>query len=130
MYLIATYLLVAAAVKKKNWGICIASTQPFRAALGPESRVPGNTAMSAHVLLLLTVNSKSEQKVNSLPPLGFEPAIFGMLAHLSDRSAKSHPHKIKVSCVQRVHRTDHLWSLMSHLAVILAKLGHCAVSKS
>jgi hypothetical protein len=28
--------------KKKNWGICIAPTQPFRAALGAERRVlPG-----------------------------------------------------------------------------------------
>jgi hypothetical protein len=47
--------------------------------------------MSAHVLLPLAVNSKSEQKVNSVPPLGFELVIFGMLAHLSDHSAKSHP---------------------------------------
>jgi hypothetical protein len=47
--------------------------------------------MSALVLLPLAVNSKSERKFNSLPPLGFEPVIFGMLAHLSDHSAKSHP---------------------------------------
>jgi hypothetical protein len=47
--------------------------------------------MSAHVLPPLAVNSKSEQKVNSLPPLRFEPVIFGMLAHLSTHSAKSHP---------------------------------------
>jgi hypothetical protein len=32
-----------------------------------------------------------ERKGDSLPPLGFEPANFMMLAHLSDRSAKSHP---------------------------------------
>jgi hypothetical protein len=38
--------------------------------------------MSAHVLPPLAVNSKSERNVNSLPPLGFEPAIFGTLAHL------------------------------------------------
>jgi hypothetical protein len=44
--------------------------------------------MSPHVLPPFAVNSKSEQKVNSLP---FEPVIFGMLAHLSDHSAKSHP---------------------------------------
>jgi hypothetical protein len=50
--------------------------------------------MSAHVLPPLAVNSKSERKVNSLPPLGFEPVIFGMLAHLSDHSAKSHPQKV------------------------------------
>jgi hypothetical protein len=47
--------------------------------------------MSAHVLPPLAVNSKSERKVNSLPPLEFEPVIFRMLAHLSDHSAKSHP---------------------------------------
>jgi hypothetical protein len=42
---------------------------------------------STHVRLPLAVNSKSEQKVNSLPPLGFKPVIFGMLAHLSNHSA-------------------------------------------
>jgi hypothetical protein len=47
--------------------------------------------MSAHVLLPLAVNSKSEQKVDLLPPLTFKPATFGTLAHLSDHSAKSHP---------------------------------------
>jgi hypothetical protein len=47
-------------------------------------------SVSAHLLLPLSVNSKSERKVSSLPPLGFEPVIFGMLAHLSDHSAKSH----------------------------------------
>jgi hypothetical protein len=47
--------------------------------------------MSAHVLPSLAVNSKSEQKGNSLPPLRFEPVNFGMLAHLSDHSAKSYP---------------------------------------
>jgi hypothetical protein len=49
--------------------------------------------MSTHVLLPLAVNSKSERKVDSLPPLGFEPVTFGTLAHFSDRSAKSHPDK-------------------------------------
>jgi hypothetical protein len=44
--------------------------------------------MSTHVLPPL--NNKLERKVNSLPPLGFEPVIFGMLAHLSNHSAKSH----------------------------------------
>jgi hypothetical protein len=43
--------------------------------------------MSAHVLLSLAVNSKSERKVASLPTLGFEPATFGTQTHLSDRSA-------------------------------------------
>jgi hypothetical protein len=42
------------------------------------------------VLPPLAVNSKSERKVNSLPPLGFEPVIFGMLAHHFNHSAKSH----------------------------------------
>jgi hypothetical protein len=46
--------------------------------------------VSTHILPPLTVNSKSERKVNSLPPLGFELVIFRMLAHLSDHSAKSH----------------------------------------
>jgi hypothetical protein len=45
--------------------------------------------MGAHVLPPLAVNSKSERKVNSLPQLGFEPVIFGMLAHLSNHSAIS-----------------------------------------
>jgi hypothetical protein len=44
--------------------------------------------MSAHALLSLAVNRKSERKVDSLPPLGFEPAIFDTLA---GRAAKSHP---------------------------------------
>jgi hypothetical protein len=47
--------------------------------------------MSAYILSPLAVN-KSERKVNSLPPLGFKLVIFGMLAHLSNHSAKSHPH--------------------------------------
>jgi hypothetical protein len=70
----------------------------FRAALGAESRVchPGNTTgrqttRSAHVQPPLAVNSKSERKVNSLPPLGFQPVIFEMLMHLSNHSAKFHP---------------------------------------
>jgi hypothetical protein len=67
--------------KKLNLGICIAPTQPFRAALGAES----------NVLPPLAVNSKSERKVNSLPPLEFELVIIGMLAHLSNHSTKSHP---------------------------------------
>jgi hypothetical protein len=40
--------------------------------------------------IFILVNSKSERKVNSLPPLGFELVISGMLAHLSNHSAKSH----------------------------------------
>jgi hypothetical protein len=46
--------------------------------------------MSAHVLPHLAVNSKSERKVNSLPSLGLELAIIGMLVHLSNHSTKSH----------------------------------------
>jgi hypothetical protein len=47
--------------------------------------------MSVHVLLPPAVNSEPEQKVNPLPLLGFESATFDMLAHLSDRPAKSYP---------------------------------------
>jgi hypothetical protein len=39
--------------------------------------------MGAHILLPLATNSKSEQKVDSLAPLGLEPATFGTQAHLS-----------------------------------------------
>jgi hypothetical protein len=64
-------------------------------ALGAEKRVcyPGNTADSQPnpTLLPLAVNSKSQPKVDSLPPLGLDSATFGILAHLSDCSAKSHP---------------------------------------
>jgi hypothetical protein len=67
-------------------GTCIAPTHPFWAALGRQAN-----SMSAHVLPPLAVNSKSERKIISLPPLEFEPVIFGMPAHLSDHSAKSHP---------------------------------------
>jgi hypothetical protein len=49
------------------------------------------TTVGAHVLLPLAVNSKSVRKVDSLPPLGFNPATFGMQAHISHRSAKSQP---------------------------------------
>jgi hypothetical protein len=59
--------------------------------------------MVAHILPPLAVNSKSERKVNSLSPLGFELVIFGMLAHLCDHSTKSHPHNINV------------WKLLSFL---------------
>jgi hypothetical protein len=67
------------------------------AALGAESRVsyPSTSrqanSMSAHILPPLAFNSKSERKVNSLPLLGFEPVILGMLTHLSNHSSKSHP---------------------------------------
>jgi hypothetical protein len=48
--------------------------------------------MGTNVLLPLAVNSKSEQKVDSLPLLGLKPMTFGTQGHLSDRSAKSHRH--------------------------------------
>jgi hypothetical protein len=43
--------------------------------------------MGAHILLHLAVNSKSELKVDSLPPLGLDLVTFGTLEHLSDHSA-------------------------------------------
>jgi hypothetical protein len=62
--------------------------------------------MSTHVLPPLAVNSKSEQKVNSLPLLEFEPVIFRMLAHLSDHSDNSHSHVLQVllwTCCTHTH---------------------------
>jgi hypothetical protein len=58
------------------------------AALGAESS--RNTAEGSHnersrTTSSLAVNSSSELRVGSLPSLGFEPAIFSMLTHLSDR---------------------------------------------
>jgi hypothetical protein len=43
----------------------------------------------------------------SLAPLGFEPVIFGMLAHLSDHSAKSHPSPSSVTSVFTVAIVHH-----------------------
>jgi hypothetical protein len=40
-----------------------------------------------HHLSQSTANQNG--KFNSLPPLGFEPVILGMLQHLSDHSAKT-----------------------------------------
>jgi hypothetical protein len=73
--------------------------------------------MSARVLPPLTVNSKSERKVNSLPPLGFELVIFEMLAHLSNHSAKSHPHYIVTYVLK-----------MAALAVNLKGCIRCAIN--
>jgi hypothetical protein len=89
-------------------GICIASTQPFRAALGAKRRVCylGNTAdrhtQSVLKYCHLSQNSKSERGVDSLPPLRFEPITIGMLVHLSDRSAVPSllQLKITISCVR------------------------------
>jgi hypothetical protein len=80
-----------------NLGICIAPIPALPAALGAESRVcyPGNTAGKLNEERSRTTTSRSQQqirtKVNSLPPLGFELVIIGMLAHLSNHSTKSHP---------------------------------------
>jgi hypothetical protein len=76
-------------------------------ALGAERRVcyPGNTAdrqtQRGALTPPLAVNSKSERKVNSLPLLGFELVIIGMLAHLSNHSTKSHPHYSSFSTVRK-----------------------------
>jgi hypothetical protein len=43
------------------------------------------------VLLPLAVNSKSAEKVDSLPLLGLNPAIFSTPVHRSDHTAKSYP---------------------------------------
>jgi hypothetical protein len=32
-----------------------------------------------------------------MAPLGFQPVIFEMLAHLSDHSAKTHPHVLTIA---------------------------------
>jgi hypothetical protein len=47
--------------------------------------------MGDHLLLPITVNTKSERKADSLPTLGLKAAIFSMQAQLSERSAKFHP---------------------------------------
>jgi hypothetical protein len=44
--------------------------------------------MGVHILLHLAVSSKSERKVDSLPPLGLDPTTFGTLADCSSRTAK------------------------------------------
>jgi hypothetical protein len=63
--------------------------------------------MSAHVLPPLAVNSKSERKVNSMPLLGLKLVIFGMLAHLSDHSAKSHPIVSMRAWLNKALQTEH-----------------------
>jgi hypothetical protein len=86
--------------------------------------------MSTHVLPPLAVKSKSERKVNSMLPLGFKPVIFGMLAHLSNHSAKFHPttylgfllghggHELQevdpVCRLTRVHDVDKRWQMLMH----------------
>jgi hypothetical protein len=102
-------------------------TQLFRAALGAESRVVypdyrQANSTSARVLPPLAVNSKSEQKVNSLPPLGFEPVIFGMLAHLSDHLAKSH----RIAKIPKQNKTKKNKHSGPHLFQILHFKGHAS----
>jgi hypothetical protein len=97
--------------KKFNLGTCIEPTWPFRADLGTVSRVCylGNIVdrqpqwALVYCYLLQSMNSKSERKVALLPLLGLEPATFGMLAHLSDHSAKSHPLLYQVSMHIKLH---------------------------
>jgi hypothetical protein len=48
--------------------------------------------MGAHVQLPLAVNSQPEQKFNSLPLLGLNPATFGSPLHCFDHSAKPRAH--------------------------------------
>jgi hypothetical protein len=67
--------------------------------------------MGVHELLSLVMNSKSGRILDSLPPIGLEPATFGTQAHLSDRWAKSHLNSISimldnwaVSCFQSTNR--------------------------
>jgi hypothetical protein len=59
---------------------------------------------SAHVLPPLAVNSKSEQKVNSLPLLGFKLVIIGILALFSNYSTKSHHRSVKK---KKTHKHTH-----------------------
>jgi hypothetical protein len=81
-------------VKKIFFKICIAPTQPF---LGAESSVTRITRQTGKLNeeRSRTTTSRSQQPIRtesfSLPLLGFKLMIFGMLAHLSDHSAKSHP---------------------------------------
>jgi hypothetical protein len=127
-----------------NLGICIAPKPalPGGSRYCEQSVLPGlhgrqtNSTRSAHVQPPLAVNSKSERKVNSLPPLGFELVIIGMLAHLSNHSTKSHSHinnKSVLKCLRllsvydiylrgaRLEKTDRirklkLWSVVGFLA--------------
>jgi hypothetical protein len=76
-----------AMIKINKLGICIAPTQPFRAALGAEQSVlPGQHSRQANSMIRALkhqVNSKS----NSQPPLEFEP-FFGMLAHFTSLTTR------------------------------------------
>jgi hypothetical protein len=80
---------------KKKLGICIAPTQPFRAALAAESRVCylGNTEDRKLNERSRTTTSRSQQQIGteSWDAGIWTRVIFGMLAHLSNHSAKSHP---------------------------------------
>jgi hypothetical protein len=103
--------------KKIFFFICIAPTQPFRVALGAESRVCylGNTAgrqpQWALAYCYLSQSSPKENERLIHCHSVFKPATFGMLAHLSDRLAKSHPLVLSVTCTSfccwcRIPRSD------------------------
>jgi hypothetical protein len=94
-------------------GICIAPTQRYWAALRPERRMChlGNTAdrqpqwALTHCYLLQSTASQNE-KLTRCHHWNLK-ANFSMLAHLPDRSAKSHPQyiqKVNVAkqCSQKV----------------------------
>jgi hypothetical protein len=85
--------------------------------------------MSAHIPQPLAVNSKSEQKENSLPLLRFEPVTFRMLSHLSDHSAKSHPilkvtkkKKTNKQTNKHTQQMEHLCNLASIFYALLLTL--------
>jgi hypothetical protein len=70
----------------------------------------------------LAVNSKSEREVNSLPPLGFQPVIIGMLAHLSNNSAKSHPDNLhNISACTHVDIFFNLSTFIAHYPRVSSK---------
>jgi hypothetical protein len=76
---------------------------------------------SAHVQPPLTVNSKSERKVNSLPPLGFKLVIIGMLAHLSNHSTKSHPYdKEKTLTTECSHKAMSNFCMIAATAILIS----------
>jgi hypothetical protein len=64
--------------------------------------------MGAHILLPLAVNSKSKRKVDSLLPLGLEPATFGTQAHYSVRSVKFR------SCIHSFVRSFFIYLYIIH----------------
>jgi hypothetical protein len=84
--------------------------------------------MGTHVLPPLAVNSKSERKVDSMPSIA-GTQTFGTLAHLSDRSAKSHPW-IRVGLLEvsyEVERVQHQQNTNTNLQWIDIALLSTAV---